>query len=287
MSEHSSVVLLDRSSPLPLWAQLLADLRRRLEKGELDESFPGELELAESYGVSRNTVREAVRRLRAEGTVVAERGRRPRVVREILQPIGAFYSLFDTVRAAGLEQRSIVRSLERRRDAAAESKLGLGADATVVFLERVRLADGEPFALDRVWMPDELGVSLFGAELETRGLYDELAARSGARLTGGEERLRAVVPPEPDAELLGLQPGGAALAIERLGRIGERAVEWRRTLVRGDRFCVLAELAVAGPAGRGALETVSASISVRPAPASETEPTRAASSRSVSGRSPG
>ncbi|MST33457.1 GntR family transcriptional regulator, partial [Acidimicrobiaceae bacterium USS-CC1] len=46
---------LDRASPLPLWAQLLAELRARLGAGEFDERFPAELELAADYGVSRNT----------------------------------------------------------------------------------------------------------------------------------------------------------------------------------------------------------------------------------------
>ena len=52
---------LDRSSPLPLWAQLLDDLRDRLDAGEFAESFPTDLELTTAYGVSRHTAREAVR----------------------------------------------------------------------------------------------------------------------------------------------------------------------------------------------------------------------------------
>src|SRR5215813_6410797 len=85
---------LDRSSPLPLWAQLRTDLRRRLDEGAFDEEFPGELALVEEYGVSRHTVRSALRDLRAEGLVVAERGRRPRRASHdlITQPLGALYS---------------------------------------------------------------------------------------------------------------------------------------------------------------------------------------------------
>src|SRR5215831_6057450 len=102
---------LDRRSPLPLWAQLRADLRRRLDAGAFDEEFPGELALVEEYGVSRHTVRSALRDLRAEGIVVAERGRRPRLASHdlIAQPLGTLYSLFALVEAAGLRQTSIVR----------------------------------------------------------------------------------------------------------------------------------------------------------------------------------
>ena len=55
---------LQRDHPMPLWAQLEAELRRRLQAGEFaDGAFPTDLELTRSYEVSRHTVREAVRQL--------------------------------------------------------------------------------------------------------------------------------------------------------------------------------------------------------------------------------
>src|SRR5438067_2375354 len=109
---------LDRRSPLPLWAQLRADLRRRIDAGAFDEEFPGELALVAEYGVSRHTVRSALRDLRAEGIVVAERGRRPRLATHDLtaQPLGTLYSLFALVEAAGLRQTSVVLARDIRAD---------------------------------------------------------------------------------------------------------------------------------------------------------------------------
>ena len=65
----------DRVSPLPLWAQVEADLRSRVEAGEFSEAFPTDLQLTEAYGVSRHTVREAVRHLNSTGLLKRERGR--------------------------------------------------------------------------------------------------------------------------------------------------------------------------------------------------------------------
>lgn len=118
--------MLDRHSPLPLWAQLRDDLRRRLEEGAFDEEFPGELALVEAYGVSRHTVRSALRELRAEDIVVAERGRRPRLAAHdlITQPLGTLYSLFALVEEAGLAQTSIVRVRDVRADGRAGRNSG-------------------------------------------------------------------------------------------------------------------------------------------------------------------
>lgn len=70
---------LDRSSPMPLWAQLHADLVQRISAGEFGEDFPGENALSTAYGVSRHTVREALRQLRQDKVLIAERGRATRL----------------------------------------------------------------------------------------------------------------------------------------------------------------------------------------------------------------
>ena len=234
---------LDRENPLPLWAQLYDDLRRRLEAGEFADKFPPEMDLVAQYDVSRNTVREAMRRLRGDGVVVASRGRRPRLAEEteIVQPLGALYSLFASVEASGLEQRSVVRALELGTDAGAAAHLGRPPSQSLLYLERLRLAGGEPLALDRVWMPAELGAPLLDVDFSHTGFYDELLDRAGVALTGGREQIRAVVPPEGDRTLLGLTGATAALAIDRLSCAKGEPVEWRHTLVRGDRFSVVAE----------------------------------------------
>jgi len=227
---------------MPLWAQLADELRRRADAGDFAEAFPGEMDLVKAYEVSRNTVREALRRLRSDGIVVAGRGRRPRLGGQVAieQPLSALYSLHGAIEAAGLRPRSVVRAQEVRHDGDVASRLGLAADAPLVFLERLRLADDEPLAIDRAWFPLDVAVPLLDVDLSNAGFYDELASRTGVRLTGGREQLHAVVPSRAERSLLRLPAGVAAFAIDRLGLVLERPVEWRHTIVRGDRFSVSA-----------------------------------------------
>ncbi|GAA5165044.1 GntR family transcriptional regulator [Pseudonocardia eucalypti] len=234
-----------REAKEPLWAQVLADLRRRLADGEFADAFPGEHALVEEYRVSRHTVRESLRRLRGEGVVTANRGRRPRVVGpdEIEQPVGVLYSLFNSVEAAGLEQRSVVRTLDVRADGVIAARLGLEESTPLVYLERLRMAGSAPLALDRVWLPEHLAAPLLEVDFRHTALYDEYARRCGVRVTGGQEHIRAVLPYPGERWLLDLAPDAAAFAIERLGCSRGQPVEWRHTVVRGDRFVITANLA--------------------------------------------
>jgi GntR family transcriptional regulator len=233
----------DRASPLPLWAQLYEDLVRRLGAGGFGAEFPGEHELATEYQVSRHTVREALRRLRQAGVLDSGRGRRTAVrTARIEQPLGAIYSLFSEVQARGMRQRSEVLLRDTRRDAAVAARLGVHPETEFVFLERLRLADEEPLALDHTWMLATLARPLLTADLTATGLYAELA-RSGVRITDGRERIYAVPPSPEQRRRLQLGRGVALLAIERIGRVGGAPAEWRESFVRGDRFSVVADWA--------------------------------------------
>ena len=235
---------LDRTSPAPLWRQLLTDLRARLDRGEFTSGFPGELDLVEQYGVSRHTVREALRQLRAEGTISTGRGRRPRVAAAepvIAAPTGVAYSLFAAVESGGLAQISVVRALDVRADGLVATRLGLEESTPLVYLERLRLAGGAPLALDRVWLPASIGEPLLAADFRRTSLYDQLAA-TGIRITGGEETVHAVLPTRAEHDLLGLTSPAAAFSVFRTGTSSGVPVEWRHTLVRADRFALTGTL---------------------------------------------
>jgi len=227
----------------PLWQRLRDDLQTRLLQGHFDDAFPGELSLAREYGVSRHTTREALRGLRRDGVVTAARGRTSKVASPTLieQPMGALYSLFASVEAAGLSQHSVVRFLDVRSDDVVAEHLGLPAPSRLVYLERLRLAGDEPLAVDRVWLPASRTMPLLDVDFSNTSLYGQLSRRCGIRLSGGQEHIRAVVLSEEEQQLLGSPPDVAALALHRLGCSSGEPVEWRHTLIRADRFSLTAQ----------------------------------------------
>lgn len=242
MVRRTAVRALDRNSPLPLWAQLQQELIRRLSSGAFDRHFPGELELAETYQVSRHTVREALRRLREEGAIDSARGRATTIRRqEVVQPLGNLYSLFREVESQGRARASKVLAQQLVTDSEAAAALNLEPDSKLFFLERVRLVDDEPLAYDRVWLPGSVATPLQRSDFTRSSLYDELASRCGVQITGGRERISAIVPSSAERDLLGAPRSVACLSIERIGQAGTTVVEFRRTVVRGDCYTMVDE----------------------------------------------
>lgn len=233
---------IDRSSPLPLWAQLASDLRRRLAADEFADRLPTESELVEHYDVSRHTVREALRHLRAEGVITARQGQGTFVVRsELDDRFGGLHSLARAIRAQGLEEWSKVLVAELApAGAEVASALGVRAGEGVVRLVRLRLAGREPVSLDRSWLPADLAEALLEADLSTGGVYEVLHRHCGVGVTGASTRIRPAEPSEEDRAALELPEGEAVLLVERTSFAGDRVVEWRQSLLRGDRYELLA-----------------------------------------------
>ncbi|HVS42587.1 MAG TPA: GntR family transcriptional regulator [Candidatus Dormibacteraeota bacterium] len=239
---------LDRSSPLPLWAQLVDELRRRLADGELSGRLPTEPSLAADYRVSRQTVREAIRRLREAGLLTAERGRGT-FVREAAPapPVSDRPgSLLAALEAPAPGRAVTVRVLDRAVEARAAARLGLAAGAPLVHVERLWTMDGAPVAHDRAWLPEDAGEPLLDSDLRRGSLREALERWSGVRVDGGTDRLALVAPTGEPRRLLGLDKRQPALAVERLGRAGDRPVEWGETMIRADRCGLLMEWSSGG-----------------------------------------
>ena len=221
----------------PLWQQVLDDLDRRLAAGEFHERFPTDRELVEHYEVSRHTVREAVRHLKARGVIQRQRGRGS-VVRDqtLAQPMGTLYSLFRAVEEAGMTQGSEVLSLGPASDQRAADRFDVDPDDDLVRLERIRYADDEPIALDTVWLPGDVGRTILDVDFSHTALYDELERHAGLRIERGEETVAAVAADDDVRDVLQLEDDEGVLRIERHGWVGDRLVECRVTLARGSRF---------------------------------------------------
>lgn len=238
----------DSAPRRPLWASIGADLAERVARGEFADGFPGELELAETYGVSRGTIRNALRPLRETGSVTAARGKKPRViVGGMGSTFGPVYSLVASVQESGMSQRSVV--LDRRivTDPVTAGLLSLPPTEELLKLSRLRLADDEPFAVDHVWLPADRVRPLLDVDFAETALYKELRERCGITVDGGLEELRADTATPLDVERLGCALGAPMFRIQRIGYHRGTAIELRCSHILGDRYSVTATFGAGAP----------------------------------------
>lgn len=236
--------LLDTRRTEPLWAQLSGILRQRLLGGEYSERFPTEMELTVEFAVSRATVREAIRRLRDEGLLRARRGSGTFVVhRELEAGLLGAPGLAYLIKAAGLvEESAVLRLEEGPAGEEAARRLGLAPTDMVVWVERLRTAEGNPIAMDRsaIALPAAERAAFLSAELKQGTIYAALEERCGVHASGAVEEIEAVMPTEAEAVLLSLRPGEGLLQIDLVSYSSAGAIEWRTSRVRGTAYVLSA-----------------------------------------------
>jgi GntR family transcriptional regulator len=232
----------------PKYRRLLAQLRSDIGSGRLrpGDVIAPELEIARYHGISRHTVRQAIVELAREGLLRRERGRGTFVtLPPIVRSLGVFYSFAHEMKDRGLEFHTrVVHRDVRPATPVVAARLGIPVDAPVIEMELLRLVEGAPVSLEFSITPRERFPSLLTADLTKLSLYDVMADVHGVAVTLGREELRPVVLDRRQAALLEVEPGSPAFHVDRETLAGAERVEWRRSLVRGDRYLFRAELPV-------------------------------------------
>ena len=117
----------------------------------------------------------------------------------------------------------------------------------VTVAKRLRLADGEPMAIELLHVRESLLPGLSAADLEADSFYDLLANRYGIEIVGGEQTVEPTVTDKEESATLGVPLHSPALLFERVTRspTGE-IVEFTVSVYRGDRYRIVSELGVGG-----------------------------------------
>ena len=221
--------VLDRSSPVPLYFQVARHLEAAIESGDLavGDRLENEVALAERWGLSRPTMRQAIRHLVDKGLLVRQRGVGTEVVRRRVQRQVQLTSLYEDLQDSGQEPTTEVLALERvPADKRVAERLGVPPGTEVVHLVRLRRARGVPLAVLLNWLPVPVAGTIPGDELEDAGLYACLRVR-GTTVHSAHQRIGARAATTEEARLLGMRRGSPLLTMERTS-FDDRArpIEW-------------------------------------------------------------
>jgi GntR family transcriptional regulator len=234
-----------RRGIIPMHFQIETALRDRIGKLPPGAPFPSDPQLAQEFGVSRMTVRHAVARLVSEGLVQRKVGRGSVVARpRIEKPLIGLTSFTEDMRLRGLRPSSRVLARAVRPASAEEAEaLAIGVGAPVLSLRRLRLADGEPMAIERVVLSVVAFPGLADEDFETQSLHEVLERRYGVRFAVARGSLRAVASSPQEARLLGISPGAPLIVAEQVAYNDHDApIEYGETRYRADRYTIPTEL---------------------------------------------
>ena len=230
-----------RSDPWPKHHQVYLVLLQQITEGRFGEdgTMPNELQLAQSFSVSRITIRKAMERLEAEGLIERHRGRgtfaRPG---RRASPVHASISgTIENLIAMGLKTHVRVVSLDYvAASPHVAGALGIEKGATVQKAVRLRSHEGSNFSHLTTYVPEDIGRSFGEADLRANPLL-VLLERSGARIARAKQMITATLATPEIAALLETDAGSALLSIKRVvyDRSG-RPLEYIEGLYRPDTY---------------------------------------------------
>lgn len=219
-----------RSSNVPAYSQLADILEQQiatLTDAERSRALPSELELSRQYGLSRITVRQAIKLLEAKGLIYSAQGKGSFPTVSRVKGISGFHSFTSEVRRNGQEPGSII--LERSEvdmlpDFVTDRlPVAEGENGPQAHLRRLRLINGTPIAIEDAWLPKALFPDLTPEHFNEGSLYALLAERWGLEPAWTDALIEPDHASPEAAQLLGIEAGNPVL------------VAWRVTVTAEDK----------------------------------------------------
>lgn len=247
--------MINRNSPVPLYAQLKDEILAKIEGGLWlpGAQTPSEPDLCEQFGVSRTVVRQALLELEIVGVIRREKGRgtfiaEPKITEALAQKLTGFFQDMSEQGRAPVSQ--VLRQTVVPASVKIAAQLELEAGEAVIEIERLRFIGDEALVLVTTSLPEKLCPGLERIELSQQSLYRVLEERFGLVIARGKRTMEAVGANAREAELLRVGVGTPLMLLESISYLEDgRPVETFRAVHRGDRARFEVELIRRRPGG--------------------------------------
>jgi GntR family transcriptional regulator len=222
---------------VPLHLQIQRVLRGRIESGEweAEAAIPTEMALAQRFGVSRTTIREALGALTRDGLIARYRGRgsfvrparpRPDGPRGVTNLVLGYQAEIKLIRVETVPAPSHIAA-----------PLGVDRGSRLTRFVRLELADGAPLAVAVNYMREDLGRRIRPSDLLRLSMLEFLRDRLKLELGVIRQSIDARLPDEEIAGLLGIDLTQPVLFIRLLvPDTAGMTVEICDTYYRADRY---------------------------------------------------
>lgn len=234
-----SLYAIERDTGIALYAQIAEVLEREyVRQGAPGDRLPAEGELAARFGVNRHTLRRAVDELITEGLLERQHGVGIFITDRLLDyKVGAGTRFTQTLAEIGISTDTrVVRKMVAPASVGVARNLNIEADAEVLWIETLRMANGQPFCVISHFLP-LLPYRKLLENYQDGSLHELLQLHCGA-LRRTESLVTAVMPQGDDAKLLGITQQRPVLRVKSLNVLERDGapVEYAITRFRADRI---------------------------------------------------
>ena len=232
--------MLKQDAITPLYVQLMEELETSIRNGvyKPGDKIMTEAEMAKEYGVSLITVRKAVGSVMEKGLVVRKQGKgtfvtKPKYSRN-MKKLQSFTEMCEQMGvkpgAQVLENRLIMA------DKKVADRLGIEPGSNVVYISRLRLADGEPVQVEKSYFPLKYAF-LLEEDLNNGSMFECLKEKAGAKVASSEKMIELCRATAEEAALMDVKKGDYLLFVKSTAydENGEPMYAGIQ-LINGDRF---------------------------------------------------
>lgn len=225
---------------LPRYHQIINYFQTLIENGKIHEGsqMPTEQEIGQLFGVSRNTVRQALDGLVQSGYVYKIQGKGTFVsYRKADMQLNHLSGFSEEMRAQGMEPSTVLVEITHMLPSEFVAEmLQIDVLQQIYYMVRLRCADGVPMAVEKVHVPFHRFVGLENHDL-SGSMYALLKDEYGCECARGTQNIRAGAATAEDAKLLNIPVGFPVLCISRTTYSSDGVpFEYVSSVYRGDRY---------------------------------------------------
>lgn len=222
----------------PIYVQLREIIRNKIEEGEYlpGMAIPSENTLAETYGINRLTVRNAIDTLVQEGLLKRVQGKGVYVMGEKVQRDLEYLGGFtQTMREKNKTPKiKVIAKCIRKADEKFSVIFNILPDDEICYIKRVCYADDEPMSLEEIYIPHYIVPKLEGIDLSIFTIY-EIYEFYGIKLKKANQTLEIVKLKQNDARMLNIDSNFPVFLFKCISYDeNNRVIEFANTYTRGD-----------------------------------------------------
>ena len=203
-------IKVDRSLKIPYYFQLYSNILNRIKSNDFidGERLPNEMDLCKEFGVSRITVRQALKDLESDGLIVRERGKgtfiRKKIETHSLQKVS---SIVDELKNEGINTKEkILEANTIKPDERIKTILNLDGDAGIFFVKRLIYAYSSPLYLTKAYFPCDLTGIINRKTLRENSFTKIITEIYNLKILHSKRILEPDIPGEEIKSLLEIKP---------------------------------------------------------------------------------